>query len=352
MNGKLERRRALIVYPPGATTRAVREVLEAQDLDVREAANVFSAVGTFATEPADLVVLGLSGLEDSDLRAIPALREREPRVFVLVSFPPELRSLAVSALARGADAYLLEPFYLGELADLAARGLARAGSSGGPAAPPPPGGPRSLLAEAVADAVNNPLQILELMIDEDAPPIERGDIVQEVRRIAEVVAQLLVYAGREDLTTGPVDLNGLVREAAPSRGGRKRPVVHELDPDLPMLQGDENLLRLTLRTLTALAAGRGEPSPLTVRTALVGQAGAEQVTVRFEGPHLLRSADERRAFEEPFGADRAGALDLAAAAVRAAVARHGGSVDLPAQQDGANVVVVRLPLTRAAARRS
>lgn len=352
MSGKVKRRRAVIVYPPGATTRAVREVLEAQDLDVLEAGNVFSAVSLFATEPSDLVVLGLSGLDDSDLQAITAIREREPRVFILVSFPPELRSLAVGALARGADAYVLEPFYLGELADLASRGVERAGSPGGPPAAPATELSRRLLAEAVADAVNNPLQILELTIDEDAPPIERGDLVHEVKRIAEVVAQLLVYAGREDLRTGPVDLNDLVRQAAPSRGGRKRPVLHELDPDLPRLEGDEDLLRLTLRTLAALAAGPGEPSSITVRTALAGKAGSEEVTVRFESAHLLRSEDERRAFEEPFGADRAGALDLAAAAVRAAVARHGGSVHLLAPEEGARAVVVRLPLTRTPARRS
>jgi signal transduction histidine kinase len=328
--------RVLLVHRQGATARGAVEVLRGEGIDVSSAENVFQAVSLFAERPADLVHLSLAEFEERDLEVLRVLRDIRPSVYVLLSFPMTLRDLAVKALARGADAYVVEPFYLGEYLDLVRRGIARA-RIGAPA-PAPESTDLERLAGAVAHAVNNPLQIVELLLSQEAGKLERGELRQEARRIRDVVVELLAFSRRRERPQTALDLNGLLRELVPE--GTETEVTLDLSPGLPELHADEEGLRLLLTALLSLPGIRNGHGPLSVAT---GSGAPGQLSLRFHAPDLILSESEVRSFFRPFESPLPDAVGLSAATARAVVDAHSGEIEVTSREGEGTRVVVNIP---------
>jgi CheY-like chemotaxis protein len=137
------------------------EQLAAEGLRVESVPNTFQAIARHVAEPSELVVLGLAGLVESELDLIRTLKSEGKAPRVLVCFPSPRRDFAVRALGAGADAYVLEPFYPSELLALVRtlRGVASAGA--------PPTDLLAQFAGEVAHAINNPLQVILLLLAKD-----------------------------------------------------------------------------------------------------------------------------------------------------------------------------------------
>ena len=124
-------RRAVVLHDDEHVLALVKGLLVPEAYDVRTTTSAFRAMELAAGFDADLVLLGLSAVDERDLELVTLLRERWPAALLVVLFPATLRERAARALAMGADAYLPEPWYPGELISLAAR--ARSRSQAGPA---------------------------------------------------------------------------------------------------------------------------------------------------------------------------------------------------------------------------
>jgi DNA-binding response OmpR family regulator len=187
--------RVIVVHNTSSVRAHLAELLTREGYSVESIDSTYRCVARAVDDPADLVVIGLSGLADVELELIPALRQEENPPRILVSFPQSLREMAARALSMGADGYLLEPFYADELKRIAATLLAPAPAPEAAPATPARPSPEALqrLAHEVTHAINNPLQIVRLLLDkknvtkkeiEDGlpPQLERIDQVLELLR--------------------------------------------------------------------------------------------------------------------------------------------------------------------------
>ncbi|MEN8149720.1 MAG: hypothetical protein ABFS86_07840, partial [Planctomycetota bacterium] len=272
---------------------------------------------------------------------IPLFREIRPDVHILLAFPPRRRESAVRALALGADAYVLEPFYLRELVDLVRRGLDRQGPAPEEGAP----GPEFLeeLAARLGHLIGNPLQIIELQLDQE--DLDPSEIREELGRIGPIASEIEDYAERNRLTWDIADVNQILKEVVSRRGRGRERFRRDLDDDLPKIRGDAARLRTAFANLAAMADARGPDGHLTVSTGLEGVA---HVTISFHAPDLIPTAEEKRDFFEPFRGPICGHVGLRAAAAKSIILSHGGTVEVTSRADEAATVMVALPVDRRA----
>ena len=187
-------------------------LLEQEGCVVETAQNSFDCVARFVEKPADLVLVGLESLRKSELDMLRTLAKEDPRPRILVTFPMALREFAVKALAAGADGYLLEPFYAEEFVCLARAHL-------GSATAPSRTVDLPLLAREVAHAVNNPLQVVSLLLGDEKTPKKKlvEQVGAEIERVRDVVQLLERYGSVKAAETAGADIVPLVERAAAGR---------------------------------------------------------------------------------------------------------------------------------------
>ena len=323
----------LLVYPPGATRRAMEDALSAEGINCVVADGVLRAVTRFSESPADLVVLGLRNLADRDLDVLGVLRERSPGVHVLLAFPSSVRERAVKALASGADCYILEPFYLSEFVELVRRGLERArlrADDRGDAEP-------ERLAVAVAEVINNRLQILELLLTDFAEgATEPEEIRDETYRIKEVAEELLAFARKEEYRPVRVDLNRMIETLLSTQPAMETVAIDRLGEDVPEIEGDPRGLASLVVALSGMAGG----GRLEIASG-TDEAGRAVLTVW--APDLVLDEKEVAAFFEPFVGPAGGAVGLAAATAKGVIEAHGAVAKIESREATGTAVTVRFP---------
>lgn len=328
--------RALLVLPDGATARSMRAALTGEGIEADCVGNAFLAVSAFTREPADIVVLALKDLTERDLMAIKVFQEIRSDCFVLVVFPANLRDRAVLALAEGADAYLLEPFYPGEFLDIVRRALTRTMNGRANGAD---NEVLERLAGAVAHSINNPLQILELLIEEsENAPAATADLRVGAQRIKRVVMELLAFARREEASFEPLDLNDLMEAVLPPLT-KGREFEMDLAPDLPTILADRAGMTAVLRAFAEI----GAPGGLNVTSRMEKEGQKRFSVVCFSAPDLILSDAEREAFFTPFAGPASGEVGLATATAKAVIDSHGGFVEFLSRDGIGTRIMVALP---------
>ncbi len=382
---------ALVLHDDDRMLGLLHGLLADAGFDVVTADSPYRAVGPgtpMGERRASLVLLGLSALDDRDLELVSILRDRWPHATLLLLFPGTLRERAARALALGADGYLPEPFYPGELASLALRAYQVETNGTGsydqltpqpeseattqvPPAPDLPapdlpapdlpapdlpapaaaGDPTPVeeLAAGVAHSIRNPLQILELMIGsaETADDLDVDSMRQQIQRIADVVQGLTRFGTRgREVEPASVDLNELVRQVFPSRRRRTGPrFALDLSDRGAQVLGEHEALTTALEILRNRAV-RLTPSSsvVAVRTHIDGDH--VELTVTDGGP--APSDEHARLFFRPTpdnDAVQEGTwLELAAFA--GIVRNHGGSTAVGPSPENGTAIVVRLPARR------
>lgn len=277
--------RVLIVHGSGATRALMTELLTREGVSVEAVESTYRAMARFLDEPAQLLVLGLNGLREAELDLVRTLKQDRAAPKVIVSFPAALRDLAVRAVEAGADAYLLEPFYASEFTRLALTGLARPAPEA-----PPPSADLAQLAGEMAHAINNPLQILSLLLADPKMPKRKltQKVSEELERIREVVRHLGAYGAGATAPPRRLDLRAVAMEAAEGFAGAVR-----VQPGPAMeAMGDEAALLAAMRSLFgALLLRAGPEGSLLAAVAVEGPAAAvtvEAPTASFAGETLAR----------------------------------------------------------------
>ncbi len=214
-------------------------LLEQEGCVVETAQNSYDCVARFVEERADLVLVGLESLRESELDMLRTLAKEDPKPRILITFPMALREFAVKALAAGADGYLLEPFYAEEFVSLARAHL-------GSATAPSRTVDLPLLAREVAHAVNNPLQIVSLLLGDEKTSKKKlvEQVGAEIERVRDVVQLLERYGSVKSAETAAADIVPLVEKAATGRVRLKLEVTGE-----PRGQIDEQLFSGALLAL-------------------------------------------------------------------------------------------------------
>jgi len=345
---------ALVLHDDPRTVAVTRSVLVAEGFEVVAAESPYRLLEEVADRDPDLVLLGLAGLEDRDLELVAILRRRCRKAALLALFPALLRERAARALDYGADGYLPEPFYPGELASMARAVVARGLASGPSARPESRAADESLfrLAAGIAHSVRNPLQIVELQLGgfETDGKLDLVGVRMQLARVAAVAESRTRFSGRRKLSTSVVDVNALVKRACAEGPKRPRPVRLDLGAARIEVMGSSDLLQAAVEAVHDRAQ-RLTPAggTVVVATSLATDRGAAsaEVTVTDGGPRL-DPASLATLFDPFPDADRVvegSGMEMAAAA--GIVRNHGGSVSARAGRESGTTVVLRLPARNA-----
>lgn len=328
--------RVLIIHGAAGTRAQMADLLAREGFVVDAVESTYRGMARFVEDPASLVILGLAGLRENELELIRALKQEPRPPSILVAFPGSLRDLAVRALDLGADAYVLEPFYATEFVRVAAahaRPIAAAPAAAGAT-------DLARLAAEVAHAVNNPLQILSLVLaDEKLPKKQLAERVgEELERIRAVVRHLSAFGAAAPPESRTIDLRALLAQAAAEESMAERVAIAP-GPRVDA-RGDERSVLAALRALLAALAARIGPDQ-TLSASAEPERGGVHLTV--EAP---LAAFEGERVEDLTGsvflvrADRRVVPGLALA--RSLLAAQQGALEASAGRERASFIV-RLP---------
>jgi signal transduction histidine kinase len=360
--------KALLLHDDPRTVALAGSVLASEGFDVVEADSPYRLLEVPVESAPDLLVLGVAGFDHDDLALVGVLRRRWPDTTLLVVFPAALRDHAARCLDLGADGYLPEPFYPGELSALARRAVdrpvpRRAADTATAGPTPKPGGAvrpadesLSKLAAGAAHSIRNPLQILELQLGsyEADAQLDVPGMREQLARIAAVAEGLSRFSGRRKLNTRLVDVNALVQRVFTDGPPRARPVRVALAADRLEVLGAPDLLRAALEAVHDRAQRvTPEGGEIAVTTTLV-EAGGErfaEIVVTDDGP--VPSPERLAQIFDPFpDADHVvegTGMEMAAAA--GILRNHGGNAGVSTEAGaGASAttpaktsIVLRLP---------
>jgi signal transduction histidine kinase len=231
-----------------------------------------------------------------------------------------------------------------------------------------------VLAGGVAHDFNNLLvgvlgnaELLQAVVEKPEDRELCDTIIGAGRRAAELVSQLLVYAGRRELgPKQPVDLAALWAELGAlleARVARNAEVVLEIAPGSHVLGDRTTLTQVLMNLLTnasdalegragkiEVTAGRvSQPDSRWQRAlgAKVGPGDWVQVEVRDSGAGMDKATLER--IFEPFYSTKASGHGLGLASALGIVSAHGGAISVESEPEAGSrfsLLLPAAPLTR------
>lgn len=231
--------RVMVVHESGAMRALLAELLGAEGFAVEAVSSTIQCISSFVDAPASIVVLGLSGLERTELELIKTLKSEAQPPRIIVCFPSPKRDVAVGALNAGADGYVLEPFYPSELVSIVRAQVVTSATET----------PADLLAHfagEVAHAINNPLQVILLLLSKERVTKKElmDHIPENVERIHRAVSLLKEYGALPTPMPHAGDCVPLVVAAAEAAQ-----VELDVDGVVPSAKFDDRALASALASL-------------------------------------------------------------------------------------------------------
>ena len=105
----------LAIYREDENMNASVKLLEDKGYDVFSETCIFQAISTATEKRVDTIILDIDNLELKDIEFIDVVRKINANLFILISFSNSNREKAFKYIERGADCYILKPFYIKEL---------------------------------------------------------------------------------------------------------------------------------------------------------------------------------------------------------------------------------------------
>ena len=200
------------------------------------------------------------------------------------------------------------------------------------------------LTASLAHEVNQPLTAIvtnaragQRVLATDAASLAEvrdilADIAADANRASEVIRRTRRFLRNSDFEPVPLDLADVVREVVVLAGRdtivRRATVALEIDPDLPLVEGDrvqlqQVLLNLIMNGLEAMEETAPEDRRLVIRAGR-GSGPEVLVAVRDAGAGIPREQLDQ--VFTPFVTSKAGGLGMGLAITRSIVEAHGGKI--------------------------
>ena len=211
------------------------------------------------------------------------------------------------------------------------------------------------ITSEVAHDVKNPLHAMAVRVAflRERIPIQTPDVVRsldvlerEIQRAAAVVDRFMEVVYPSDLARAPVNLNPLLQELATllQAEWQAKDVVltTHLEPDLPAVKGDEEMLRRALMNLLVNAC-QAMPGGGRVDISSELEAEALRVTISDTGVGIPPE-DIERIFKMYYTTKTDG-TGIGLALVRRVIDLHHGSIEILSTVGQGTKIIVRLPLS-------
>jgi PAS domain S-box-containing protein len=217
------------------------------------------------------------------------------------------------------------------------------------------------LAASIAHELNNPLATVSLRIESalahtpaDDPRRKGLEVIgQETKRMGDLVANLLQFSrrGQEQISTVDVrdELTKAVELVQHHLHKRSVNVVHDLDPDTPVIYADRQKLRqVFLNLLTNAGDAMPKGGTLTLRTAAAAlENGKVGVLLEFADTGAGIPAEYLERVMEPFFTtkEEGKGTGLGLAICRRVVEEHHGRIVIVSEVGKGTTVRIVLPVT-------
>jgi two-component system, NtrC family, sensor kinase len=220
------------------------------------------------------------------------------------------------------------------------------------------------LVAGVVHELNNPLTAVNMYSDvlleklegagHDPVDLEKLRGIKEAgQRIQRLARDLVAYARPAGARTEPVELAGVLDEAARLAKPALKATAGVLERELrevPLIEGSRPALVQVFVNLVTNAARALRPGGRVKLRCAPGGDGEVRVEVEDDGVGMEPEV-ERRAFEPFFTTRPSAGIGLGLPIVRGIVERHGGRVELETALGKGTRVTVRLPVKRTRERR-
>jgi signal transduction histidine kinase len=200
------------------------------------------------------------------------------------------------------------------------------------------------LTAGVAHEVRNPLGVIrasvQLLEDAKGDPERIHDaaevIKQEIDRLDRVIKALLDFGRPSKPTLVHTDLNEVLQDVVlfTNRFAKQSEVViaENLDPDLPLVQGDPDQLKQVFLNLVTNAVQAMDKSGGTITIETRGAGEYVEISVADTGPGIS-PADLPKVFD-PFFTKRAEGTGLGLTIVHRIIDEHEGHIEVESGPDG------------------
>ena len=234
-----------------------------------------------------------------------------------------------------------------------------------------------LLAGGIAHDFNNLLtgvlgqtSLVGAKLDTDHPASKHVEkAIQSTRIAASLVRQMLAYAGKEEFVIQPLDLNQLIQnnsgllETIVPRSGE---LIFDLEPQLPLIQGDKGqiqqvVMNLAINAAQALPEGKGK---ISISTRTVGWSGQQNLHPFNQWPDLATGqyvcllvqdtgigmdGVTRRQVFDPFFSTKTDGHGLGLSATQGIIQNHQGRIWIDSEPEQGTGFWIILPSSSVAA---
>ena len=212
-----------------------------------------------------------------------------------------------------------------------------------------------LLAAEVAHEIRNPLTVMKLLyhsldlkFEAKDPRAKDAKIIEaKIEHLNKIVEQILAFARTTEPQFLPVNLNGLVDELSllvrhklANQGIR---LVRDLQPDLPLVQGDATQLEQAFLNLILNAAeAMPEGGILTIKTRALQSS---QVAVAFKDTGAgMTPEQQQRAFKTVLATTKAKGTGIGLAIVGRIIETHHGQIRILSRPARGTTMRITLPV--------
>ena len=309
----------LAIFREDENLRAAVTLLENKGFDVVAETSVFQAIATITENKIDAIILDIDDLELKEMEFLDVARKINPNLFILISFSNSNREKAVKSIERGADCYILKPFYINELFAIIRKSLDRV-SHNGSILNEEPKTHKSIepFALRIAHEINNPLTTISGQLQLRLSEMESSDLnyhvfatlEEETQRIAGTVKDLVTYAQLEDPNKEVVNLNDILKDTIcafkDTEQEKEIRIVEAFDENLPVIMADKKQIALACKNIIAnsinaingkgglmIATEKGRDNNITATFNDSGRGISQDVIERIFDPFFVVNDEER-----------------------------------------------------------
>jgi len=349
--------KVLAIFREDENMRAAVKLLETRGYDVLCETSVFHAIATVTESKVEIIILDVDDLGLKEMEFLDVVKKINPNLFILISFCNSNREKAIKYLERGADCYILKPFYISELFAIVHKFSDRISQNGNLMQETSETNKAiDNLALRIAHEINNPLTTISGQLQLRLSQMENSNpdyhvyetLEEETQRIAETVRSLVAFAQPREPDKEIVNLNDILKDVIcafkDTEKANEVQIVESLDKDLPVIMADKEQVSLACRNIIddsrGAVNGKGSLAIVTKR----GTNGNINVTFCDSG-RGIPSEKIDRVFDPFFVVnDEERGMGLGLCVSHDIIKRHGGELTVENQKEKGTVFQIAFPI--------